>query len=166
MADTFTVKDSSGKALATDTASPVVIGGLKPNTTYSGWTATKNDATDVLAVADQVTLASKPTVTATETDSGARVQVKLVDGDGPTALSKVTVQYKAGTDEWTSTQADIATMTAEITGLANDTEYQVQAYVTNSRGDSEASDAITVTPKAAEPSNTVGSAKVGTAKAG
>lgn len=164
MADTFTVSNGS-TALATDTASPVVINGLTPNTAYDGWMAVKNDGTNALQISEQVTLASKPTLTLVASDSGATATVKLADGDGPAPLTKVTVQYKTGTDDWTSVDGDVTTMTAVLTGLTNGTEYQVQAFVTNVRGDSDVSDPVAVTPVVLEPANTTDDATTDTAKA-
>ena len=145
MADTFSVKDKDQKSLADNTPSPVTISDLTPNTVYSGWTATKNDSTSQLAIPDQTTLPSKPTLTVTAGDASAKALLTLAKGDGSAPLTGATIQYKTGDGDWQDAATDLATLTANLADLTNGTAYDLQGKVTNASGDSALATA-TVTP--------------------
>lgn len=89
-----------------------------------------------------------PTLQATPNDG--KISVKIVaNKDEGSAVTAGTIYYTDG--ETAKTKSLTPGYSGVISGLANDTEYSLQATVTNGVGESPKSDTVTATPKAAEP---------------
>ena len=70
--------------------------------------------------------------------------------DGGSAITAYTVQWKSGTQGWSSSRQGSATppdRSLTITGLDNDTEYTVRVQATNTHGDGDWSDEKKGTPR-------------------
>lgn len=148
MAKTFDVFDKDNKALATDKPSPINIDGLKPNTKYSGLSIAYHGEKERTPIADQTTRDVKPgapTVQVTADDTKLFVKITAGANTG-SAITAGKVYYTDGT---TAKTMDLKPGDAgTISGLTNGTEYQVQATVTNSAGESSKSVVVKGTPVA------------------
>lgn len=145
MADIFSIMDSSGKIIQSS-PSPVTIGGLVRNTTYSGMTAVRNYGTDKLELGDVGTTPSAPSVSVKANDGSAQITVTKHSGDGDTQINKATVQYKtADGSSWTSVDTDTS-LQASVSGLTNGVNYTAKATINNEFGESDASSETLFTP--------------------
>lgn len=89
-----------------------------------------------------------PTLQATAGDG--KISVKIVAGENEgSAGTTGTIYYTDG--ETAKTKTLTPGYAGVISSLTNDTEYSLQATVTNSVGESPKSATVTATPKAAEP---------------
>lgn len=151
MADKFNIYDDKGKKLADAQPSPVKVSGLKPNTTYSGWVAKREDDTGDQEISSFKTKDVKPvapTVQATPDDG--KISVKIVAGnDEGSAGTTGTIYYTDGTTPKTKTLKP--GYAGVISSLTNGTEYSLQATVTNGVGESPKSATVKATPVAPAP---------------
>lgn len=145
----FDLYDKDGKKLQENVPSPVKIGGLKANTTYSGMSLAYHGKPEKIVIPDKKTTDVKPeapTVQVTADDGKAFVKIVAGKNNG-SALIAGKVYY---TDGKTPKTLDLkAGEAGTISGLTNGTEYSVQATVTNGAGESAKSAVAKVTPKAA-----------------
>ena len=104
-----------------------------------------NGGTDTIAVTITVTdvdeppdKPAKPTVTATSGSSTSLdVSWTAPTNEGNPAIASYDLRYRVGSSgSWTDGPQDLTGTAAAITGLAADTEYQVQVRATNADGDS------------------------------
>lgn len=152
MADNFSVEDKDKNSLAKDVPSPVTISQLTPNTIYSGWLATKNDGDATLAIPDQTTLPSKPSMTLTPGAKQFTANVKLATGDGSAPITKAVISYKNGDNDAKTKEFDkpMDLSSLVVDGLADGTDYDATVVVSNASGDSGASDSVSVTTDSAK----------------
>ncbi|MFY8213176.1 MAG: beta strand repeat-containing protein, partial [Flavobacterium sp.] len=145
--------DGTNYTTRAGTGSPIVITGLTNGTAYTVRIRAVNAAGDgsvatASAAATPVTSPSAPTITSiTPGDALLSVAFTAPSSNGGVSISNYEYSTDGGTN-WTTPSPGVTTSPLLITGLTNDTTYNVQIRAVNSAGSGTASTAVQGTPTA------------------